>query len=133
MNKFKLLGWEVSNGDFKKNRCPAHIRSERVPAPPKKPDPIAILFGTAPQEAKPKPDYTPREQKAAPVRDPGLHGPHTIKTKIIQQIGIDADLERIERRAVHMLKLMENNVRELNALLVTIHDAQKRIGAEVRS
>lgn len=135
MNKFKHLGWFVSTGDQKKNRCVAHKVAERQPPRPRHPVKISavdILFGPPETHVNgngaAKPDYTPRPKAEHPLKDPGTHGPHTIKTKVVSQLGIDDDLDKIHRRITAMRKITEQHLKELDAILVTVQDAQKRVG-----
>lgn len=145
MNKFKQLGWLVSSGDWRKNRCPTHAKGERTTRPtasaarPPKFSALDLLFKSPEQlaaeaAARPpatpadKPDYRPRVRQTPPPRDPGVHGPHTIKTKIFAQTGIDNDLDKLHRQLAGQLKQTQAHARQLEAMIVTVGDAMKRIG-----
>lgn len=146
--KFAQLNWFVSTGDWRKNRCPDHAR--RVPKPRTRtwskadiPAAVDALFATPQREAKkptpvarqpkpipppaPEPKPEPRHQPP-PVQAPGLHGPHTLKTKVFAQIGIDTDLDKIHRKLAEMRRVTDQHLRQLDAMLLTVEDAQKRIG-----
>lgn len=152
MNKFKDKHWVVSDRGPRRNRCPTHARGERqTPAPRRQLTAADRLFMSpadlAAYEAAQPPTPAPAQAPAPKVKRPRIATPQagppptpirprppqtatTLKTQVFRQLGIDGDLDKIHRTAFNMLKLTRQHVLNLEALMLTIEDAQKRIGQQ---
>lgn len=151
IDKFKKKGWFVSDRGPKRNRCPDHARAARA-APIERPSRAAtaaeLLFKSpaeleamyaardaAPPAAPNVVARIPRQRVATPQAPPPQAAPMrrtatpaTLKTQVFRQLGIDGDLDKIHRSVSNMLKLTQQHVRTLEAVMVTVEDAQRRIG-----